>query len=91
MAPNSTFIRLLAAHDAPAAPLVASEAQPLSPDRAAHILWLSKAAISNPLRRLLACRLVRVAQGQTLRLAAEVAGVAPDADRLTVGIPEICL
>ena len=90
MAPNSIFIPLPVAHDVRAAPLVASEAQPLLSDRAAHIVWLSGAAIHDPLRGFPACHVVRVAQGQTLRQAAVSAGVDPDADRLIVGIPAAC-
>lgn len=81
---------LLVAHDVPAAPLVAPQAQAKLDERAAHIVWLSGAAISDPLRGFPACQVVRVAQGQTLRQAAVSAGADPDADRLIVGTPAGC-
>ncbi|OCX66151.1 hypothetical protein BFP70_08610 [Thioclava sp. SK-1] len=81
---------LLVAHDVPAAPLVPPQAQAKLDERAAHIVWLSGAALSDPLRGFPACRVVRIAQGQTMRQAAVSAGVDPDADRLIVGIPAAC-
>jgi hypothetical protein len=86
----SGALPLFVAHDAPAAPLVAPEAQPLLSDRAAHVVWLAGAAIHDPMRGFPACQVVRVADGQTLRQAAVARGVDPDADRLLVGIPENC-
>jgi hypothetical protein len=50
----------------------------------------TKAALPDPLRGFPTCQVVWEAQGQTLRQAAVSAGIDPDADRLTVGIPEIC-
>jgi hypothetical protein len=80
---------LLVAHNVPAATFTAIDRQAKLDERAAHVIWLSGAAIHDPLRGFPACRVVRVAQGQTLREAAVAAGVDPDADRLIVGMPEI--
>jgi len=77
---------LLVAHDAPAANFSAIDGQAKLDERAAHVVWLSTAQRDG----FPACQVVRVAQGQTLRQAAVAAGVDPDADRLVVGIPEIC-
>lgn len=86
----SGALPLFVAHGVPAAPLVAPEAQPLLSDRAAHVVWLSEAAIHDPMRGFPACHVVRVAEGQTLRQAAVAAGLDPEADRLIVGIPAAC-
>ena len=80
---------LLVAHNVPAATFTAIDRQAKLDERAAHVIWLSGGAIHDPLRGFPACRVVRVAQGQTLREAAVAAGVDPDADRLIVGMPEI--
>ena len=81
---------LLVAHDVPAATFAAIGGQAKLDERAAHVVWLSGAAIHDPLRGFPACAVVRVAQGKTLRQAAVVAGIDPDADRLIVCIPTIC-
>lgn len=81
---------LLVAQDVPAATFTAIEGQAKLDERAAHIVWLSGAAIHDPLRGFPACHVVRVADGQTLRQAAVSAGADPDADRLIVGIPAAC-
>ncbi len=81
---------LLVAHDVPAATFAAIEGQAKLDERAAHVVWLSGAAILDPLRGFPACHVVRVADGQTLRQAAVARGVDPEADRLVIGIPEAC-
>ena len=81
---------LLVAHDVPAATFTAIERQAKLDERAAHVVWLSGAAIHDPMRGFPACHVVRIADGQTLRQAAVAAGVDPDADRLIVGIPAAC-
>lgn len=81
---------LLVAHDVPAATFAAIEGQAKLDERAAHIVWLSGAALHDPMRGFPACHVVRVADGQTLRQAAVAAAVDPDADRLIVGIPQAC-
>lgn len=82
---------LLVAHDVPAAPLVAPEAQPLLSDRAAHIVWLSGAAIHDAMRGFPACAVVRLQPGQTMREAAVASGAYFDnPEALLVGIPEAC-
>ncbi|WP_157046621.1 hypothetical protein [Roseovarius sp. 217] len=81
---------LLTTHEAPAATFAAIEGQANLDERAAHVVWLSGAAIHDPLRGFPACHVVRVTEGQSLRQAAVAAGIDPDADRLIVGIPENC-
>ena len=49
-----------------------------------------RAAIYDPLRGFPVCYVVRVADGQALRQAAVAADIAPDVDRLIVGIPAGC-
>ena len=78
---------LLVAHDVPAVTFTAIEGQAKLDERAAHVVWLSGAATSDPLRGFPACHVVRVADGQTLRQAAVARGIDADADRLIVGIP----
>lgn len=78
------------AHEAPAAAFAAPEGQPRLDD-AAHVEWLSGAAISDPLRGFPACHVVRVAHGQSMRQAAVAAGAYFDnPEALLVGIPEAC-
>jgi len=81
---------MLVALDVPPATFTAIEGQAKLDERAAHIVWLSGAAISDPLRGFPACHVVRVADGQTLRQAAVARGVDPDAEALLVGIPQAC-
>ena len=69
---------------------IADVTQAKPDERAAHIVWLSGAALHDPLRGFPGCQVVRVADGQTLRQAAAARGVDPDADRLIVGIPADC-
>ncbi|MBB3996070.1 hypothetical protein GGR95_003736 [Sulfitobacter undariae] len=81
---------LLVAHDALAATFAGIEGQAKLDERAAHVVWLSGAAIHDPMRGFPACHVVRVAESKTLRQAAVAAGLDPDADRLLVGIPTGC-
>ena len=81
---------LLVAHDVPAVTFAAIEGQAKLDERAAHVVWLSGAALHDAMRGFPACLVVRVAQGQTLRKAAVAAGVDPVANRLIVGVSENC-
>ena len=81
---------LLVAHDVPAATFAAIEGQAKLDERAAHVVWLSGAALHDPMRGFPACHVVRVSEGQTLRQAAVARGIDPEADRLIVGIPAAC-
>lgn len=81
---------LLVPHDVPPATFAAIEGQAKLDERAAHVVWLSGAAIHDPMRGFPACHVVRVAEGQSLRLACAAAGVDPGGPRLIVGIPQAC-
>lgn len=80
------WLPLLVAHDVLEAEFEPSQGQPIVTDRAAQLAWLSTAQRDG----FPACRVVSVAQGQTLRQAAVAGGIDPNADRLIVGIPENC-
>ena len=81
---------LLVASDVPEATFAVSQGQPTLGERAAHVLWLSQAALSDPLRGFRACAVVRFQPGVTLRQATVAGGSDPNADRLIVGIPAAC-
>ena len=68
---------LLVAFYLTAATFAATAAQPKLGERAAHVLSLSGAALSDPLRGFPACAVVGVPQGQTIRQAANAGGVDP--------------
>jgi len=77
---------LLVAHDVLEAEFEPPQSQPIVTDRSAQLAWLSTAQRDG----FPACRVVSVADGQTLRQAAVAGGIDPDADRLIVGIPDAC-
>lgn len=78
---------LLVAADVPATAFAAIEGQAKLDERAQHIIWLSGAAIHDPMRGFPAGHVVRAAERQTLRQAAAARGIDPEAGRLIVGIP----
>ncbi len=83
---ESGCLPLLVTHDVLEAEFEPSQGQPILTDRAAQLAWLSTAQRDG----FPACRVVSVAQGNTLRQAAVAGGIDPDADRLIVGILQAC-
>ena len=77
---------LLVPADLPAEPPKPPQGQPVTLDRALHVIWKAGAAKHRP-EGFPACAVVAVEAGQTLRQACAAAGIYPDADRLVIGLP----